>query len=136
MSVQYSNPEGVFLPPTFSQLVMVSDETLLILSGQVAFDVEGQLVGEGDLRAQTEQVFKNMQTILASANASMRDILKLTIYVVNYQPEDRLLIGEVQKQCFTEPFPASTLLGVQSLARPGLLIEMDVIAKRPFAATP
>ncbi len=135
MSVQFSNPVGVFVPPTFSQLVTVSNETLLVLSGQVAFAADGQLVGEGDLRAQTEQIFKNVQIILASADATMRDILKVTIYVDNYQPDDRFVIADVQKAFFAEPFPASTLLGVQSLARLGLLIEIDVLAKRPFPAT-
>mgnify|MGYP002713075628 CR=1 FL=1 len=135
MSVQFSNPDGVFVPLAFSQLLTVWNETLLILSGQVAFAADGQMVGEGNLRVQTEQIFKNIQTILLSAEATMGDILKLTIYVVNYQPDDRFVIADVQRMFIVEPFPASTLLGVQSLARPGLLIEIDVLAKRPFPTT-
>lgn len=132
MSVRFSNPDGVFVPLSFSQLVSLSDETLLVLSGQVAFNATGDLVGEGDLRAQTVQVFENIKTILVSAKATFADVLKLTIYVVGYQAEDRFVIADVQKNYVdSNCLPTSTLLGVQSLARPGLLIEIDVLAIRP-----
>lgn len=128
--LERSNPAGVFDPgQRFSHVVRVRGGDLLFLSGQVAFNEQGQLVGESDLRIQTEQTFRNIASLLDSHGIDFSNVIKLTIYIVNYQDEDRLLLHEIQSR-FVDPnqIPASTLLGVQSLARPGILIEVDVVA--------
>jgi enamine deaminase RidA (YjgF/YER057c/UK114 family) len=99
------------------------------MAGQVAVNAEGEVVGRGDLREQTRQVFENVQTALAAAGATFSDVVKVTMYIANYKPEDRGVIMEVRGQYFTgEHLPTSVLLGVQSLATSDLLIEMDAIA--------
>ena len=128
--IEHINPDGVFSMPIFTQLVTVTDAKLLYLAGQVAWDENGNIVGEGDLHAQAMQVFKNIQTILASVGADFTHVLKFTTYIVNYQPADREIYVDVLGQFVTlgDNPPANTLLGVQSLARPELLIEIDVVA--------
>jgi enamine deaminase RidA (YjgF/YER057c/UK114 family) len=86
-------------------------------------------VGAGDLATQTEQVMRNLGLALAAGGATYSDIVKTTMYVVNYKPEDRLVIGKARAPFFagTAP-PASTLVGVSSLAHPEWLIEIEAIA--------
>jgi enamine deaminase RidA (YjgF/YER057c/UK114 family) len=108
---------------------MVRGGQMIYLSGQIALDPDRQLVGKEDLRAQIIQVFKNIQTALAAAGATFEDVLKLTYYIVDYKPEDRFVIREVRGQFLSsENPPASTLIGVQSLALPDLLIEIEAVA--------
>jgi enamine deaminase RidA (YjgF/YER057c/UK114 family) len=109
--------------------VKTSGQSLVFIAGQVALDAQGQVVGEGDLRAQAHQVFQNLRTALEAAGASFEDVVKLVTYVVNYQPEHRALLAEVRPDYLpaNNP-PASTLLGVQALALPQLLIEIDAVA--------
>jgi enamine deaminase RidA (YjgF/YER057c/UK114 family) len=129
MAFERSNPPGVHQPaPTYTHLIRVKDGDLLYISGQIALDEAGELVGKGDLGAQARQVFKNLKAILASVGADLSNVLKWTIYIVNYQHADReILVGAMQDE-FDAPLPpASTLLGVQSLAYPDLLIEIDAI---------
>lgn len=128
--IHRSNPPGVFDPGNkFSQLVSVKNRELLFFSGQVALNEQGELVGENDLRKQTVQVFENIKALLKSRDTDFTSLVRLTIYIVNYQSEDRFILHEVQHH-YIPPgkSPASTLLGVQTLARPGLLIEIDGVA--------
>lgn len=129
MPKEHINPSGLSDPGTYTHVVKVSGQTLAFVAGQVAFDGEGQLVGEGDLRAQAHQVFRNLRTALEAAGCGFDDVVKLVTYVVNYQPEHRAVLAEVRPDYIptTNP-PVSTLLGVQSLALPGLLIEIDAVA--------
>lgn len=129
MKIHKLNPDTVFQPPIYSQLVTVAGGKLLVLAGQVAWDIDGNIVGGNDLRAQTAQVFKNIQAILASQNADFANVIKFTIYVVDYHPDKRNDVLEVyQSFVDLDHPPANTLLGVQSLAREGLLIEVETIA--------
>ena len=129
MNIDFINPDNCFQSKHFSQAVQVNAGKMLILSGQVAFDQEGTLIGENDLRAQTIQAFENIKSILSSVHASFEQVIKLTIFVANYQPADRLVIVDVLNHYIDPNFPpANTLLGVQSLARHGLLVEIEAIA--------
>ena len=127
--IERHNPEGLFDPEQrYSQVVQVRGGDLLFFSGQVSFDDKGTLVGS-DLRAQLVQVFENLKQLLATQSLDFSDVIKFTIYIVNYQPDDRLIIENVQSQYVNpEHPPASTLLGVSSLARPGMLVEIDMVA--------
>lgn len=84
---------------------------------------------QGILRAQTEQVFKNLEVALAAAGATFADVVKWTTYVVDFKPADRAVIAEVRARFLAgNPPPASTLIGVQSLVLPELKIEVEAIA--------
>lgn len=96
------------------------------ISGQVAKDVDGTLVGPGDIAAQSEQVFKNLKLVTESAGATLRDIVKITIYTTNlaYRPA----IADVRAKYFDPEYPASTFLVITSLAEPGFLLEVEAVA--------
>lgn len=103
--------------------------TTLYISGQTARAAQSAIVGTGDLRAQTRQVFDNLAIALAAVGAGFEDVVKIDTYVVNLQPEDRLLIGETVKLRFPPGRPpAHNLVGVQALAVPELLIEIEAVA--------
>lgn len=91
-------------------------------------DASGAIVGEGDLSAQTEQVFANLGIALAAAGATFADVVKLTTYVVDYTPAARPLVAAIRSRYFPTLPPASTLVGISALALPGWLIEIEAIA--------
>ena len=129
MERQFINPEGMNRPGTYTPVVTVRGGKIIYISGQVALDERGQLVGGGDLKAQTEQVYRNLGLALKGAGAGFQDVVKITTYVVNYKPEYRSLMHEVRSRHFSrENPPASTLVGVQSLARPDILVEIEAVA--------
>lgn len=126
---EFIQPQGLPSPPGYTHVVTVRGGRMIFLSGQIALDADRQLVGKDDLRAQLIQVFENIQTALAAASATFEDVLKLTYYIVDYRPEDRFVIREVRDQFLSsENPPASTLIGVQSLALPDLLVEIEAVA--------
>jgi len=99
---------------------------LLFISGQVALDKEGQVVGKGDIEVQTDQVMKNIQKILSAENATFDDIVKIRVNLVNL--EHRPIFHKVRKQYFKDNLPASTLVIVSSLVDKELLVEVEAIA--------
>jgi enamine deaminase RidA (YjgF/YER057c/UK114 family) len=115
----------------FSQVAVVEKNgiKMIYLAGQVGVDPQKNLVGNGTLRDQIEQTFRNLQIALESVEATIADIIKMNIYVVNYQPEDAEIIGEVLKQYFSMgQLPAMSLMGVQALAEERFLVEIDAEA--------
>ncbi len=128
-AIKLLNPPGLFQPSTFSQLATVSDGKLVLISGQTARDAQSNLVGKGDLRAQTVQVFENIKVALQSVGADFDDVAKLTTFVVNLKPADRMMIAEVIARYFLPGRrPAHTLVGIDALAVEDLLIEIEAIA--------
>lgn len=126
------NPDGVYKPPSYSQLVMVKQGATIFTSGVVAQDTLGNILGKGDLRMQTRIVFENLQKILAAAGASFKDVVKLNYFVVNYSPDQVKIIREVRSDFLVKDhLPASTLAGVQALFHPDVLIEIEAIAVMP-----
>jgi enamine deaminase RidA (YjgF/YER057c/UK114 family) len=129
MERQFINPPGLSTPRGYTHVVTTPLGRLVFIAGQVATDANGQLVGAGDLRAQAEQVFENLKTALAAAGATFADVVKGTTFIVGYKPEDRAIIAEVRSRYLpAEQPPTSTLVGVQALALPEFLIEVEVIA--------
>ena len=101
----------------------------LFVAGQVSMDADGTLVAPGDFAGQARQVYANLRTALEGAGAKPADVVKLTTYVVRYTPELRPLLAEARAAIFNPAaLPASTLVGVQALAEPGYLIEVEAIA--------
>jgi enamine deaminase RidA (YjgF/YER057c/UK114 family) len=119
------NPPGVHTPlGNYSHVARAGN--VLYLSGQIALDKDGNLVGLGDPTAQIEQIFSNIQAILQHYGASLDDVMKTNVYLTN--PAFRAAYGEVRNRLFKAPYPASTLVTVSALAVPELLAEIEVVA--------
>lgn len=131
-SVQYLNPDGLHKNPAFSQVVVASGNVKTIyVGGQDAVDASGNIVGKGDIKAQSEQALQNVQTALAAAGAKLEHVVKWNIYIVQGQP---LLPGfeAFQRMWGNRPSPpAITGLFVAELAHPDFLVEIDAIAVVP-----
>ncbi len=130
--VAFLNPEGLSQPRGYTHVVTAQGGTLVYLSGQVAFDAAGQVVGEGDHRRQAEQIFANLQTALAAAGASFDHVVKLNYYVVGLSQEVLTAVREVRDRYVNkERPPASTLVAVTALFDPRLLLEIEAVAIIP-----
>lgn len=122
-------PEGLVRPPTYTPVVAARGGRTIYVSGQVPVNAKGELVGKGDLAAQAEQAFRNVETALKGAGATFADVVKITTFVVGFRPEHRAVMHGVRsKYVSKENPPASTLLGVQALAVADYLIEVEAIA--------
>ena len=102
---------------------------LLFVSGIVAVDSDGNLVGGDDVVAQTRQVFENMRAILAAAGCGFEDVVKVTVFLTNV--DDRPLINPVRQEVFGSARPASTLVEVSRLVVPGAKVEIEAVAVVP-----
>ena len=98
----------------------------IYVSGQVALDVEGNVVGEGDVKVQTEAVLEHVKTVVEEAGGGMEDIVKVTVFITDMGLYDE--IHEVRRRYFEEPFPASSMVEVSALIDPRLLIEIEAVA--------
>lgn len=128
MTIQRHNPAELPQPRGYSQVTVATGKRIVFIAGQVALDPEGNLVGAGDLGAQARQAFRNLIAALASVGAAPTDVAKITWYVVNYSENLRPTIAAARREAFGEYAPASTLVGVQALALPGFLIEVEATA--------
>ena len=128
LALQFINPPTVAKPTGYTHAVKAAGCQLVYLSGQVALDVKGQPVGKDDFRAQAEQVFHNLEEVLKAASAGFGDVVKMNTYVVGLTPDRLQEIRTVRAKHFTENPPASTLIGVQALARPEFLLEVEAVA--------
>jgi 2-iminobutanoate/2-iminopropanoate deaminase len=102
---------------------------LLFVSGVVPVDADGRLVGAGDVVEQARQVFRNVEAVLAAAGAAVRDVVKVTVFLVDIG--DRSRINPVRQEVFGDVRPASTLVEVSALAVPGALLEIECVALIP-----
>jgi reactive intermediate/imine deaminase len=102
---------------------------LLFVSGIVAVDAKGELVGGEDVVAQTRQVFENLRLVLSAAGCGFGDAVKVTIFLTDV--DDRLKINPVRQHVFGEARPASTLVEVPRLAVHGAKIEVECVAVIP-----
>jgi len=132
MRATRSNPDTVAAPVgTYSQAVRVEtgDAVWIHVSGQIAIDLEGNLVGPGDLRAQTRQVFENLRAILEAHGATFADVVKIGTYLTTL--DDLAGMREVRSEYLTAEPPASTAVQVVALVVPDALIEIDLVAVVP-----
>jgi enamine deaminase RidA (YjgF/YER057c/UK114 family) len=129
-NVRFQNPPSLPKFPGFSQVAEVQRGKIVYISGQVAVDAPGALVGKDDFRAQVEQTFVNLGAAVAAAGGNYADFVKLNYYCVDSAPADALLIVREIRDRFlnTEAPPASTFVFVSRLARPEWLIEIEAIA--------
>ena len=118
------------LAPPFSHYTdAVRIGELLFVSGCIAVDAEGSLVGGDDVVAQTRQVFANLAAILDAAGASFADVAKVTVFLTDV--DDRARINPVRQEFFGDARPASTLVEVSRLVLPGAKVEIELVARVP-----
>jgi reactive intermediate/imine deaminase len=98
---------------------------LLFVSGIIAVDKDLNVVGKDDVVAQTRCIFENMKKVLAAAGATLADVLKVTVFLLDVN--DRTKINPVRQEYFGATKPASTLIGVRELAIPGVKIEIEAV---------
>ena len=110
-----------------SQGVEVPHGKMVFVSGQVARDLDGSVVGVGDITAQTRKVLRNMEAVLAESGAVMDDVVKVTVFVTNLA-EHFSEIHKVRGEFFTNDYPASTMVEVTSLVHEDMLIEIEAVA--------
>jgi len=99
---------------------------LLYISGQVAWDTSGDVVGKGDVRAQARQTLENLRRVLQAAGGDLGNLMKITTYITRI--EDFPAVAEVRSEVFQGELPASTLIVVRSLFHPDFLIEVEGVA--------
>ncbi|NLX08842.1 MAG: RidA family protein [Chloroflexi bacterium] len=130
MAKQAINPDSLFdsLQFGFSQIVISQGRRQVHISGQVAWDANGDLVGGDDLRAQTFEAFRNLDTAIRAAGGTLRDIVSLRIYIVERVMAQSAPVSEALRTFFPDDPPASTWIGVRTLAREAFLIEIEALA--------
>lgn len=110
----------------YSQALMAEGSKLLFISGQVPVDEGGQLVGEGDFRAQVHQVFRNLQANLEAGGATWTQVVKLTVLLTDIA--DFPVFNEVRQEYLQPDYPTATTMAVSALVRPEWKIEIEAIA--------
>jgi 2-iminobutanoate/2-iminopropanoate deaminase len=127
MAKESLNPPGLPTPfGPFAQVTVARPGKLVHVSGMISVDERGEVVGKGDIAAQTRQVMRNLGVALEAAGASFADVMKITNFLTdaNMYPE----IAPIRNEYLCEPFPASTLIQVERLIWPELLIEIEAVA--------
>jgi enamine deaminase RidA (YjgF/YER057c/UK114 family) len=128
MTLELINPEELSTPASYTHVVSTTGSRVVFVAGQVADDAQGNLVGPGDLGAQARKAFANLGRALAAAGAGPEQVAKITIYVVHHRPEYLPVISQGRIAAFGDHKPTDVLVGVETLAEPGYLIEVDAIA--------
>ena len=118
---------GVFDPATYSQGVKVAQaQTILFLSGQVAYTAEGGVACRGDFKAQARAVYEAIKALVEAQGGTMANIVKTTTYLTNLQ--DRTELAPIREEFLGKKGPASTTIEISALAQPDWLIEIEAIA--------
>jgi 2-iminobutanoate/2-iminopropanoate deaminase len=113
----------------YHHYVRVDNPTSLIfLSGQLSRDADGRLVGRGDMAEQTRQAIRNMETVLRAAGGALKNIVSLTVYTTDMREFQAIVAARTE--FFRDNLPTSTIVEVNHLADPGLLIEFQAMAAR------
>ncbi len=132
MSIEKINPDGLYgsIDYGFSHAVKSDCKVTIHCSGQVAWDKEYNVVGAGDVGAQARQALANLKLVLAAAGADVSDIVRIRTYVVNHNPSLLEPIGQALGEFWGAVTPAAnTWIGVQALAMPDFLIEIEATAE-------
>ncbi len=124
--VKHVNPTTLSRPTGYTHVVEATGGRTLYVSGQVALDPTGAVVGKSDVKAQTRQVFENLKSALAASGATLDDVVKITVFMTDVS--EIQTFREIRNAYFTKELPASTLVQVVHLARPEFLIEIEAVA--------
>ena len=124
MANEVIKPADVHAPTGYNHAVRAGNT--VYTAGQVALDENGNLVGKGDIEAQTDQVYKNLQAVLVAAGSSLQGVVKVTTYLT--QQVDLPKLREARQRHMKGEPPANTLVYISALANPDFLIEVEAIA--------
>jgi 2-iminobutanoate/2-iminopropanoate deaminase len=126
-----ANPASVAPPmkPHYSNSIRTESGPLLFIAGQVALDADGNLVGEGDIRAQATQVIENIKAIVEANGGGLADIAQVTVYVRDIEAFNS--ISDIRARYFPADGPASAIVEVSALAWPEFLLEITAVAALP-----
>src|ERR1700758_687940 len=121
------NPDSLFssLPHGFSQVVIATGRKMVFVSGQTAWDIQKNIVGGDSVLEQARQAFRNLEKAMEAAGSTLKDVVALRIYVVDYQAECGTAVGTDLREVFSGNPPTSTWIGVSALADPEFLIEIE-----------
>jgi 2-iminobutanoate/2-iminopropanoate deaminase len=131
MPKEYVNPNSLFssLSHGFSQVVIASGKKMVFISGQTAWDARKKIVGGDNVLEQARQALRNLQAAVEATGGTLKDVVALRIYIVDYQAENGTAVGTALREFFSpENPPASTWIGVSALAVPEFLIEIEATA--------
>lgn len=126
MKKEFLVPEGFSEPKSGYYSHGVKVNNTIYVTGQIALDASGEVVGPHDATIQTEFIFKNIEKILAEGGAKMSDIVKVQIFITDMA--DYAKVGELRKKYLSEAKPASTLVQVSGLFKPECCVEIEVMA--------
>lgn len=132
VKVERFQPEGMDIrmqdgKAAYSHVVTVTGTgKLVFIAGQLARDADGNIVGPGDMRAQLEQTFKNLDLCLKAAGATWADVVKTNTYVTDYEAFSKH--REVRMRHFGVATPTSTTIQISRLAQPEAMVEIEMIA--------
>jgi 2-iminobutanoate/2-iminopropanoate deaminase len=130
--IERKQPDGVNVriqqgKPAYSHVVTVTGPGKTIyVAGQLARNLAGDIVGPGDMRAQMEQTFKNLEACLKAAGASWADVVKTNTYVTDYEAFSKC--SDVRMRYFGVASPTSTTIQISRLAQPEAMVEIEMIA--------
>ncbi|KIZ16394.1 RidA family protein [Streptomyces natalensis] len=132
MAITLVNPSGLPKIDVYRQVSIATGTKLVFIAGQVAWDAKGVTVGAGDLAAQVEQCYLNIATALAEVGGSFDDVVKLTVYAVDWTSDKMPALLEGIRRASAKlgmtPVPPATLLGVAALDIPDHLVEIEATA--------
>jgi reactive intermediate/imine deaminase len=124
--LKHINPAELSAPRGYSHAVEVSGGRTIYVSGQIAIDREGRVIGARDFEAQTRQVFENLKAALTAARATFDDVAKITVFVTDVAHVG--VFRAVRDAYFTGAPPSSSFVQVAALVRPELMVEVEAIA--------
>ena len=127
VTIEKFNAPGVFEPATYSQGIKVTEaQTILFLSGQVAYTADGSPAHRGDFKAQARGAYAAIEALVKSQGGTMANIIKITTYVTDMRY--RVDLAPIREEYFGKKGPASTLIEIPALAHPDWMIEIEAIA--------
>ncbi len=135
LKIERMQPAGINVrmqqgKPAYSHVVTVNGPGKTIyIAGQLARDAEGNIAGPGDMRAQLEQTFKNLDACLTAAGAGWADVVKTNTYVTDYEAFSQC--SDVRMRYFGVAIPTSTTIQISRLAQPEAMVEIEMIAVVP-----
>ena len=126
-SLEKFGAPGVFEPATYSQGIKVTQaQTILFLSGQVAYEADGSAAYRGDFKGQARGAYQAIKALVESQGGTMADIVKITTYVTDMRY--RVDLAAIREEFLGKKGPASTLVEISALAHPDWMIEIEAIA--------
>jgi 2-iminobutanoate/2-iminopropanoate deaminase len=132
LKIERFQPEGMNIrmsagQPAYSHVVTVSGTGKIVyIAGQLARDIDGNCVGKGDMRAQMEQTFQNLDRCLKAAGATWADVVKTNTFVTDYEAFSKC--SDVRMRYFGVATPTSTTVQITRLAGPDFMVEIEAVA--------